>query len=228
MAITLCIETSGPHCSLALACGERIYTRDELLERSHNQHLLNLLDELFVTARCKPADVELVGFGCGPGSFTGVRIAAAATQAIAFGAAARIVPVPSLHALAMTAAVNYPAKSRFICAVKSRGEAYYLASYLRADLDAEKKAEQTEELTDQPSAWMQDLHVGEDTLVVGGRPGWLPETLQRVHVEGVHPQAGDIVEWVRRQHAQGLSQSPEAALPRYISGDSPWKKSAQR
>ena len=97
MINTLCIETSGPHCSLALAVDGQIYSRDELLQRSHNQYLLPMLDELFSAAGITPMQLELVSFGCGPGSFTGVRIAAAAAQAIATASNAKIVPLSLIH-----------------------------------------------------------------------------------------------------------------------------------
>ncbi len=87
MTNTLCIETSTAHCSLALAVGEDIFSQQRKLERSHNEHILPMLSELFASAGLSKQDIQVIGFGAGPGSFTGVRIAASVAQGIAMASA---------------------------------------------------------------------------------------------------------------------------------------------
>ena len=215
MTLTLCIETSGPHCSLALETNGHVYARDELLERSHNEHLLAMLDELYQEAGVKPVETELVGFGCGPGSFTGVRIAASACQAIAMRADARVVPVSSSAALAATALNAHEEAPAVVVAIRSRGDAYYLSRYVR---DAHGGVLQTheDELVTAAPGWLAS---GE--LIAGTVPDWLGVDSPAA---GLKPGARDMLPLAQATHRSGRSVAPEQALPRYFAGDSPWRK----
>jgi len=230
MTVTLCIETSGAHCSLALATSDKIYSRDRMLERSHNQHLLELLDELFVEAELKPVQVGLVAFGCGPGSFTGVRISAAAAQAIAVAAQAKVVPIASSWVLAASALEKFTHHKRVITSVRSRGNAYYLAAYERSDeslYDGENCVRvMADELVEALPEWVGNYlaAITDSTVMVGEAPSWLPIELHAHASEPLHPYAHVMVRQARLQHAKDRSFTPELALPTYIAGDSPWRK----
>lgn len=232
MTATLCIETSGPHCSLALAVGGQIYCREQLLERTHNQYLLPLLDDLFTQAGCAPVDLDLLSFGCGPGSFTGVRIAAAAVQAIATASSAKVVALSSSWVLAATALRDNPELEKVLCCIASRGQAYYLSLYDRdgqastGGLTVVQVLE--DELADNAPTWLtkdcahwQAGKVG----IAGGAPVWLPAPISGFTLGNLYPRAEMMVAAAQLAHAAGASLAPELALPRYFSGDSPWRKS---
>jgi tRNA threonylcarbamoyladenosine biosynthesis protein TsaB len=233
MINTLCIETSGPHCSLALAVDGHIYRREELLQRTHNQYLLPLLDKLFSDAGITPMQLELVSFGCGPGSFTGVRIAAAAAQAIATASDAKVVPLSSAWILAATAFVEHPQLQRVICFIASRGQAFYSSAYRRVADPASgtHTYQQTEEdeLVDQPPAWLSSLQEGsglnDKTAIAGRLPPWLPESLQGYAPDVLYPQATVMLAEAQAQHVAGASVAAQFGLPQYFAGDSPWRKS---
>lgn len=93
----LVIETSGAECSVALVQGsEVIAERHERVGRGHAERLIPWIAALPGGGR---ADAILVG--CGPGSFTGVRIAVAAARGLALG---WNVPVHGVSSLALVAA----------------------------------------------------------------------------------------------------------------------------
>ncbi|HBK18821.1 MAG TPA: tRNA (adenosine(37)-N6)-threonylcarbamoyltransferase complex dimerization subunit type 1 TsaB, partial [Gammaproteobacteria bacterium] len=123
MKITLCIETSGPHCSLALAAGEQIFHRAEPLQRRHNERVLPLIQALYQEAGVSLEATELVGFGAGPGSFTGVRIAASIAQGLALATNSRVVPMPGSEILLASARRQYsgPQKMGWLGSIPSRG-----------------------------------------------------------------------------------------------------------
>ena len=233
MLNTLCIETSGPHCSLALAVDGHIYRRDQLLHRSHNQHLLPLLDALFHEAGIKPVQLELVSFGCGPGSFTGVRIAAAAAQAIATASNAPVVPLSSAWVLAATAFAVNGRLEQVVCCIASRGQAFYLSEYQRVDVPPPGTfgfiQSIADELADQPPEWLlnheQAAFPGGKAGIVGKVPSWLPEHLHDYVLETHYPRAEVMIAAALAAHHDGQSVPPELGLPVYFDGDSPWRKS---
>ena len=100
------------------------------MARAHNEHILELVDGVMAAAGLAPGDLDGVAFGCGPGSFTGIRIAASVAQAIAFGADARVLPVSSTLALARAALEGgVPVGAGVIASIRSRRDAWYLAAF---------------------------------------------------------------------------------------------------
>ena len=62
--------------------------------------LVPVLQSLLDRAGLRWPDLDAVGFGCGPGAFTGVRTACAVAQGLAFGAGKRVLPLDTLEAVA--------------------------------------------------------------------------------------------------------------------------------
>lgn len=101
---TLVIETAGAACSIALFDGESLCAaRHENVGRGHAERLIPWIAEFPEAGR---ADHIIVG--CGPGSFTGVRIGIAAARALALGWNARIDGIGSLSLIAAGVAPDAP------------------------------------------------------------------------------------------------------------------------
>lgn len=96
----LAIETATEACSVALRCGDELLVRYEHQPQKQAHLVLPMIDELMAESGLKPGGLDAVAFGAGPGSFTGLRIAVAVTQAIAVSADLPVVPVSTLTALA--------------------------------------------------------------------------------------------------------------------------------
>ena len=128
----LALETSAERGSVALFDGDRLLGEVWLDARErHAASLLVCLDRLLAEQKRKLDDVDRIALAIGPGSFTGLRIGLATALGLAFGTARRLVPVPTLAALATQANVDVP-----IAAVLDarRGEVY--AGLYRASGDA--------------------------------------------------------------------------------------------
>ena len=112
--LTLAIETAGNACSIALLNATQIIAeRHENVGRGHAERLIPWIAELPGGGR---ADRIIVG--CGPGSFTGVRIGIAAARALGLGWG---VPVRGVSSLALLAA-QCPADIFIVAAEGGHGE----------------------------------------------------------------------------------------------------------
>ena len=96
----LAIETSTDACSVALRLGEETLVDHRVEPRRHAQLVLPMIDALLAEAGVARAALDGVAFGRGPGSFTGVRVAASVTQGIALGLDIGVVGVSTLACIA--------------------------------------------------------------------------------------------------------------------------------
>lgn len=96
----LAVETATEACSAALNLDGTIVERYQRTQRDHSRLILPMIDQLLAEAGLKPHDLDVLAFGRGPGSFTGVRIAAGVIHGIALGLDVPVVPVSTLAAVA--------------------------------------------------------------------------------------------------------------------------------
>lgn len=105
--ISLAIETSGRHGSVALGRGDALLGARELGEkRRHNIGLMPAVDALCREHGVGPRDLGEVYVSLGPGSFTGLRVGLATAKMLALGVGAKLVGVPTIEVLAWQAAVG--------------------------------------------------------------------------------------------------------------------------
>lgn len=96
----LSIDTSSEACSASLNIDGNIITQFELAPQKHSSLILPMCDELLSSNEIKLTQLDAIAFGQGPGSFTGLRIAAGVVQGMAFGADLPVIKVSTLAALA--------------------------------------------------------------------------------------------------------------------------------
>jgi tRNA threonylcarbamoyladenosine biosynthesis protein TsaB len=97
----LSIDTSTASMTMALTDGDAVLVeRTTHAERNHSVQLLPEIDALVRSAGLRPRDVRAVAVGCGPGSYTGVRIGATMAKTFAWALGLPVYGVSSLEALA--------------------------------------------------------------------------------------------------------------------------------
>jgi tRNA threonylcarbamoyladenosine biosynthesis protein TsaB len=108
-----------------LTVAERRHEPEPGERPGHAAQLLALAAELLDEAGLRFADVDRIGVGLGPGTFTGLRIGVATARALAQGSGAELVGVSTLRALAVAAAPAAPAGSGLLAVIDARrGEAF--------------------------------------------------------------------------------------------------------
>jgi len=110
----LAVETATEACSAALYCDGSIIERYQIAPQQHTRLILPMIESLLAEAGLQRQDLHALAFGCGPGSFTGVRIATGIIQGIAFGLDLPVVPVSTLAALAQDFFDRHDAHTAFV------------------------------------------------------------------------------------------------------------------
>jgi tRNA threonylcarbamoyladenosine biosynthesis protein TsaB len=133
-ALLLSIETSSPICSIALhkVDGGRLLGQSELrLEKSHSTHLTVLIEQLVANTGYTLRDLGAVALSDGPGSYTGLRIGAAAAKGLCFALDIPLVAVGTLPALAHQVAARTPRADSYLYApmLDARRQEVYTALY---------------------------------------------------------------------------------------------------
>ena len=103
MTRLLALETAGETCSVALLDNGSVIERFEQAPRQQTERVLPMVEGILEEAGFRLADLDGIAFGHGPGAFTGVRVAAAVTQGLAFAADLPVVGVSTLAACALSA-----------------------------------------------------------------------------------------------------------------------------
>ncbi|MEO8315671.1 MAG: tRNA (adenosine(37)-N6)-threonylcarbamoyltransferase complex dimerization subunit type 1 TsaB [Pseudomonadota bacterium] len=129
----LALDTASAHCSVALLLGDEITVIEAATARDHAQLILPMVDRVLAEAGVTLQQLDGIAFGRGPGSFTGVRVAAAVTQGLAAGADLQVLPISDLRALAQQALRRLPADQLRVagnvlaCMDARMGEVYWAA-----------------------------------------------------------------------------------------------------
>ena len=133
----LSLETSSPLCSVALhrlADGHLLGHSELRVDKSHSTHLTVLIEQLLANTGHAMPDLTAVAVSDGPGSYTGLRIGAAAAKGLCFALDIPLLAISSLQALAaqVTAVTAAPAGFLFVPMLDARRQEVYTAAY-RAD-----------------------------------------------------------------------------------------------
>lgn len=122
----LVLDTSTEYCSAALWLDGQVRARRVRADRQHSSLLLPMVDELLHESDFSLRQLDGIAYGAGPGSFTGLRIACAVTQGLAFGADLPVVGVSTLESIAEQTGAD-----KVLTVLDARMAEVYWAAYQR-------------------------------------------------------------------------------------------------
>ncbi len=214
----LAIETAADACSAALWLDGEVKLVLLQEQRRQSELILGLLEELLAEAELGLTQLDAVAFGRGPGSFTGVRIAAGVTQGVAFAADLPVVPVSTLAALAHRARRELDAEWVLPAFDARMGEVYW-GGFRVTGLGA------AELMLDEGVYPPERVSLPKDGRWAGVGSGWdayreVLETLLPDRLSRIEPNLGGSAEDVAWLGATGFRQgktvAPELAIPVYL------------
>lgn len=214
----LALDTSTEFLSLAILKGSETFTFDVLAGQTHSQIILPQIQALLETAGLQLKDLQGIAFGAGPGSFTGVRIAAGVAQGLGFGSNLPVVAVCTLMALAEASGA-----SKVIACLDARMGEVYHAAYEKTT--SEKINEEWQAVIE-PGLYKPDaVPAVQGGDWVGAGSGWQTygEQLSRIYGEqllatqpALLPSASAILQLAQPVFARGGAGPAHDAMPIYI------------
>lgn len=214
----LAVETATAACSAALYVNGEIRERHAHAPRRHAALILPMIDALLAEAQLQAVRLDAVAFGRGPGSFTGVRIAASVVQGLAFAAGLPVIAVSTLAALAQ-GAMHETGTERVLAALDARMSEVYWGMYQQASNGLAQL--QGEECVSRPAR----VPVPASGQWTGAGSGWAvyadslrQSCAKRVNqvLPDLEPRARDVVCLAVAELDKGHTLQPQAALPVYL------------
>ena len=220
----LALETSSERGSVALARGNVINERWIETPREQTSLVLPLVRELLEEANLELTDLDGITFGRGPGSFTGLRVAAAVTQGIGLSVGLPILPISSLAALAWQAHHEHGLNRVLVCVDAHMGEVFWGTFGIKGGLVVPSSPEcltKPEAVNWNGTSPWGAVGSGCETYSQSLAP--LFSKAERV-LTGLRPRATDLFGQAQADLVAGRIQSAEQAIPSYLRDETAWQK----
>ncbi|MEY8701747.1 tRNA (adenosine(37)-N6)-threonylcarbamoyltransferase complex dimerization subunit type 1 TsaB [Francisella philomiragia] len=205
----LILDTSSKYCSVVLSVNGQVYNDTREIPRQHNKYVLEMIKGVFDSSCTDIKSLDFIAYGVGPGSFVGVRLAAAVSQGFAVGLDIPVVGFSSMFALAKST----PTTSEKVAVIlDAKMGDFYLGLYnLQTNQIISENVYKLEE-------YSKELY--SDYELVGESVGELEIINKDFKID-----VGNIVDHVldkyqKQKSTQSLTQE---TFPVYLRGTSHWK-----
>ncbi len=212
----LAIDTATDVCSVAVLRGDLLNELVEKVGHRHSERALSMVDAALLESGLSLGDVDVVAFGAGPGSFTGLRIACGIAQGLAYGKRKRVVGVGNLRALAANAFATTAAGDVLLVAIDARMSEAYCAIYRRDEQVSEVRAPALELPTSLPQlATAQKVDILAGNALTAFASIWPCQSSWAIAPDATSSAAA-IARLARSDATRGLSVTPDQAAPVYV------------
>lgn len=222
----LAIDTATEACSVALWRDGEIFTQYAVSPREHTRKILPMVEQCLMDADLDLRDIDVLAFGRGPGSFTGVRIAVGIAQGLAFGADLPMIGISSLLTMAQGAYRQSGAEKVLVAIDARMGEIYSACYELKPN--GYWQGEETEAVM-KPEQFLAKINNLSGQWAIAGT-GWSAYPILRMTnlnllESGIClPDAQDMLLLALQAWQKGKTVQVEEAQPVYLRNGVSWKK----
>jgi tRNA threonylcarbamoyladenosine biosynthesis protein TsaB len=213
----LAIDTSTTVCMLGLKVGDELFTNSQRVDRTHSKVVLPRILGLLQDASIDKSDIDLIVYGQGPGSFTGLRIGVGVVQGLGFGLGVKVVGVSSMAGIAQTV-MRKKQVDHVLVALTARNKEVYFGSYSRQkEIAVVNGSEGVWEASDVPA---QSLDLS--WSAVGSGWNLIDELSDATGVVPIsielelEPMVEDFIVLGQQRASQGFSTDAIDAIPEYL------------
>jgi tRNA threonylcarbamoyladenosine biosynthesis protein TsaB len=200
----LALETATHRLSVALWLDSHVLERAADLPNGSSEWLLPNVHALLAEAGIGLRSLDGIAFGAGPGSFTGLRLAAGCAQGLAYGLDLPVIGVGTLEALALASG-----EPRAYACLDARMNEVYVAAYENGvEIMAPVVCPPEQAPVPSDEGW---LGCGDGFGAYGGR---LPQ-FSRVRFD-LKPTADTVVRLAAPRFARGEGVAAAGAMPIYV------------
>ncbi|MBW8183946.1 tRNA (adenosine(37)-N6)-threonylcarbamoyltransferase complex dimerization subunit type 1 TsaB [Shewanella nanhaiensis] len=226
----LSLDTCTESCSAALSVKGKVFSELAIVPREHSQRILPMVDSVLSQANVQLAEVDLIAYGRGPGSFTGIRICTSMTQGLALG---QDIPVIGLSALQIMAQAVFDSQGadsqsamQVITAIDARMGEIYWGQFVFDNGLAKLVGAETVIAPD-----LVTLELNTELPIVACGTGFetYPQLLEltgsiTLAQEVTFPDAKSMLSLAKQGYTQGLATSVDDLAPVYVRDTVTWKK----
>lgn len=215
----LALDTSTEACSAALLIEPGLprrsaprndgWFRFELQPNQQSKLILPMIENLLSEAECCLSSLDAIAFGCGPGSFTGLRIAASVTQGIALAHDLPVIPVSSLYTMAQAAYEEF-GYQKILSAIDAHVQALYYGVFA-----FDEHTGCMEKMGDESLVAPKDWISPEGALWHRVGTGWRYFDNLESHIN-YYPKANAMLTLAKKMFEQKQWVLPEEAQPAYL------------
>ena len=220
----LAIDTSADTCSVSLYNSGEWTRFHEVLPRQHAKKVLGIMHDVLSAQNIELSQLDLIVYGQGPGSFTGLRIAAGVASGLSMALDIPVCGVSTLTALAMSH-THLPTGTYLLPCIDARMNQVYWCPH---KIDANGTPQPlTSEMVSDPSqltfeaTWSPCEAMGNGWQYSSEMPADLIDGIGTPHVDR-QPHAADMIRWV--QVTQPNLQGPGQVEPIYIRDNVTWNQ----
>lgn len=233
----LVIDTATEACSVAIHTPAATFTDFAICPQEHAVNILPMVQKVLAQSGLKKAELDFLGFGRGPGSFTGVRIATGIIQGLALGLNKKVVGISTLEALAQQASNQYIADNpedmallkgtpvNILCAIDARMSEVYFAHYRFNGHSVEAVGHEEVLAPDEVLARLAEQNITHTKAVLAGT-GWQAYAEFGITAElaVTLPSAEFMLPAALSQIAAGKALPIAEVQPEYVRDKVTWKK----
>jgi tRNA threonylcarbamoyladenosine biosynthesis protein TsaB len=175
---------------------------------------------LLKLARAQLQDLDAIAVGCGPGSFTGIRLACSIAQGLAFSNNLKTIQISSLEVLAKNINTKLGAEP-IVSIVDARMQQLYIGEFSYS-----KEGLVSSNIFVLPVEEFNSSVYEENTFFVGDGCDLVRKELSEISTNIFLnlPLAEDLLSIAKDKYTNNELLEPAELLPMYLFGEDQWKK----